>query len=212
MTITNSPMYPNRSVLHGLDSAKPTPNVGDVYLATDTKSLYTCYVIGDWEVNGILSGLLADRPTGRVGDLYITTDTDEVFKCSSVGVWALNSELAAHILLETIHGRVEDVINLGASSVKSLSLGGALTKTGSFHEVGAYAGDTDGLVQIMGGTPGDLLVLHPTSGDTITVTANSLMRLHNGSNFVMTNVDDTIVLICKSSSVWVEVSRSLWMV
>lgn len=52
--ITAVPTY-GASILYGLDVAKAAaPTLGSIYLATDTKKFYRCYVAGTWSVDEVV--------------------------------------------------------------------------------------------------------------------------------------------------------------
>jgi hypothetical protein len=68
----------------GADADKPSsPKVGDLYVATDTKIVYACYVNGSWERQPMLrAGTSADILTmPRVqGDMFFATDQNCMYR------------------------------------------------------------------------------------------------------------------------------------
>lgn len=78
--------------------------------------------------------------------------------------------------------------------------GGMITRTQVYHLVAAETGAADDLVQIDGGVEGDLLIIRPDAGDTITVHhdeggAGDNIWLAGGVDIVLDN-DDHLVLLC----------------
>lgn len=84
---------PAKNLASGNDADKPAnPNVGDVYLATDTDKFYKCFSTGSWSgvavASALASGLDADKPVNpAVGDVYLATDTNILYRCFVSGVW-----------------------------------------------------------------------------------------------------------------------------
>jgi len=82
--ITTVPTY-GGSFLYGADASKAaTPTAGDLYLATDTKKFYRCYVNGTWSVDATFAVVTADghiypvqgsAPTTAAGQLALYTKT-----------------------------------------------------------------------------------------------------------------------------------------
>lgn len=63
------------SLKSGLDANKDaSPNVGDVYVATDTSKLYVCFVVGAWTniVGGVTVGVYAGTTTLTAGNRSVT--------------------------------------------------------------------------------------------------------------------------------------------
>jgi len=85
---------------------------------------------------------------------------------------------------------------------------GAITVTDSYHMIeteGASA--TDDLTTINGSAIGRLLVLRSVnSGRDVTLKDGSPLRL--AGDFILSDTDDTITLICISENVFSEISRS----
>lgn len=79
----------NGSMIAGLDASKAAvPAVNDIYIATDTKRFYVCFVAGTWSVINHHYGLDANKAaTPIVGEIYSATDTEIVYICVVAGVW-----------------------------------------------------------------------------------------------------------------------------
>lgn len=79
----------NGSMIAGLDASKAAvPSVNDIYIATDTKRVYICFVAGTWSVTNHFYGLDVNKAaTPIVGEIYSTTDTEIVYICVVVGIW-----------------------------------------------------------------------------------------------------------------------------
>lgn len=75
--------------------------------------------------------------------------------------------------------------NIGTLTVKTIS-GGVITATHSHHSLIAQTGSTDDLNTINGGVPGNMLILRPVSGDTITFK-------HGAGNILMLDGADLTV-------------------
>ena len=74
--------------------------------------------------------------------------------------------------------------------------------------VAGQGGAADDLTSITGYSDGDLLLLRPASGSvTITVKDNADLNL-SGSDFVMDDEYDSMILLNVGSNKWVELSRS----
>ena len=85
---------------------------------------------------------------------------------------------------------------------------GVVTATDSYHEITSQSGPNDDLDTINGGTDGMILVLHATSGDTITV-KDGTGNIKTATDFAMNAIEDSIMLIYSSAqSSWIEISRS----
>lgn len=114
----------NGSMLRGLDAGKvATPDVGDIYIATDTKRVYICYVAGTWSVSNHYYGLDANKAvTPIVGEIYIATDTAILYRCVTAGVWGtFIVETIEKIFTEAAHGfAAKDVVRFdGVNWVKA---------------------------------------------------------------------------------------------
>lgn len=100
--------------------------------------------------------------------------------------------------------------SFGSAVAKTLDADGKLTtSTDNFITVQANTGVTDDLVEIIGAAAGDIIVLQPDSGDTITVKNGTYIRI--GEDFILDDVSDKIALICYSlgaNDYFDQVSRS----
>jgi hypothetical protein len=86
--------------------------------------------------------------------------------------------------------------------------GGVTTVTDSYHEVTSQSGPSDDLDTLNGGVDGMIVILHPTSGDTITV-KDGTGNIKTATDFAMNAIEDSIMLIYSSAqSAWIEISRS----
>jgi hypothetical protein len=101
------------------------------------------------------------------------------------------------------------VINFGAPETLTISTGVVTrTSTTSHFVIAAESGTSDDLDTINGGSDGDVIVLSPDSGDTITVRDN-IGNLQLASNFSMDNPADKITLIYHNAiSKWCEITSS----
>ena len=86
---------------------------------------------------------------------------------------------------------------------------GEVTKTGSYHQIKAEIGSSDDLDRILGGSEGDVLVMTPGGGHTITFVDSgaSPNRLKLNGNFVADANQDSLTVIFNGTN-WVELSRS----
>ncbi len=114
----------NGSLLRGLDANKAAaPNVGDIYIATDTKRVYMCFVAGVWSVTNHFFGLDANKAvTPVVGEIYLATDTKLLYTCLSAGVWnVFTVETIEKTFTEAAHGfAAKDVVKFdGVNWVKA---------------------------------------------------------------------------------------------
>ncbi len=97
-------------------------------------------------------------------------------------------------------------INLGSLQSVTLATGSfALVSNKSFYEVNAESGTADDLENITGGADGDLIVIRPASGDTITTVETGNLDTDGGKTLDGTN--DKLMLIYDSAiSKWCQVS------
>lgn len=98
--------------------------------------------------------------------------------------------------------------NWGTKLSGTIASGVLAVSAGKWYEVTSETGTSDALTQITGLNQGEKVKLTPASGHTITVTDGANLILQASQNFVMNNVDDTIILTCKSSGVCHEESRA----
>ncbi|KKL18632.1 hypothetical protein LCGC14_2473600, partial [marine sediment metagenome] len=127
-------------------------------------------------------------------------------------------DINADVELELAAPRIqlEGKVNLGAEGDLTISAGGAVAVTKTYHSIivnGGGGSGNDQLDTATGGSEGDLLVLkaNTTGGsDTVTVadgTGADTFILAGGANFVMDHVDDRLTLLHNGTE-WVELSRS----
>lgn len=104
----------------------------------------------------------------------------------------------------------------GAAGSLTISAGGAVAITKSYHTIvvnGGTGSGNDDLSTATGGAEGDLLILKSsTSGgaDTVTVKDGAgadTFILAGGADFIMDHIDDRLILIHNATE-WVEMSRS----
>jgi hypothetical protein len=55
----------------GLNASKPSPGVGDMYIATDACKNYTCYVCGIWALVSSSSIIIAENHEGTITNLFV---------------------------------------------------------------------------------------------------------------------------------------------
>ncbi|UCG69746.1 MAG: hypothetical protein JSV09_01610 [Thermoplasmata archaeon] len=106
----------------------------------------------------------------------------------------------------TLH--VNGDVTFGAGLTLTINVDDEVTATHSYHIIDASSG-TDDLDTINGGdAPGQILILIPASGDTITVTDEvGNIDLVGTSSYDLNDPDDILVL-CYNGSKWLELSRS----
>ncbi len=98
--------------------------------------------------------------------------------------------------------------NLGATARIVLTLAtGVITAKQNFIVITSETGATDTLVTINASYAGQILVLTPTSGDTITIADTGNIVLAGDADFVMEQVDDTFMCIFDGTN-FLELSRS----
>jgi hypothetical protein len=100
-------------------------------------------------------------------------------------------------------------INFGTLETLTIATGVVTrTSTSSFFNIAAESGSSDDLDTINGGSDGDVIVLRPDTGDTITVRDN-IGNIQLVGNFVMDNEADKLTLIFDSGiSKWCEIASS----
>ncbi len=112
--------------------------------------------------------------------------------------------------------QVDGAFRYGAAGSLTISAGGAVAVTKSYHTIvvnGGAGSGNDQLDTATGGAEGDILILKPqTSGgsDTVTVadgTGADTFILTGGGAFAMDHVDDRLMCIHNGTE-WVELSRS----
>lgn len=90
----------------------------------------------------------------------------------------------------------------GAPATKQID-GGIVTVDGEgYYSVQAETGTSDALDRINGLAEGDIVVLKPHTGHTITVTKGTYLKMD--ANFVLDNVYDRMTLQCIGSDICVE--------
>jgi hypothetical protein len=108
----------------------------------------------------------------------------------------------------TLH--VNGDVTFGAGSTLTIDVDDEVTVTHSYHIIDTSS-SPDNLDKINGGdAPGQILILIPASGDTITIINEDVtgnIDLEGTDNYVMNDPDDTLVL-CYNGSKWLELSRS----
>lgn len=139
------------------------------------------------------------RATAGSGDV-------EEITCTAAGR-ALLDDASASAQKATLG--VNDM-NMGSATTVTIASGVA-TITGA----GYYAIDTEGaaatdqLGSISGGAIGDLIVIRSANNARDTTVAHSTsIRLNGGTNFVLSTVYKTMMLLKNTSTTWLEISRS----
>jgi hypothetical protein len=108
---------------------------------------------------------------------------------------------------------INGIFSFGTPTTLTISSGGAITITRSFHKLDTYGGyTTDTLTKINGGEDGMILVLqtYRAARDVIIqqkTTANGGNIYLEGTSFTLDTAIDKIVLI-KAGTYWTELSRS----
>jgi len=120
-----------------------------------------------------------------------------------------NSDVGNHGLL---YGRRVEaksgVQNLGGLSTLTISSGAVtISSSTGFYSIAAETGASDDLTTINGGSDGDIIVLCPDTGDTISVLETGNLQL--SGTFTMDDPADKITLIYHSAiSKWCEITSS----
>jgi hypothetical protein len=114
-------------------------------------------------------------------------------------------------MIATSDVRSGGFLNLGNRTQTEVELvSDVLTPTTSYHTIGSENGPStaDDLVTITATNIGDLLVLSPSAGDTITVKTTGNVVLASGLERVLDDVKDQVFLRCDGTN-WEEISSSL---
>lgn len=106
---------------------------------------------------------------------------------------------------------VSAAMGFGSPSTKVIS-GGAITVSGTnyfrHHSIDTEgAAATDDLTTINGGHAGELLLIQPLN-DARTVVVKNGTDIVLGIDFTMNNTADKMLLKCKNTGVWEQISRS----
>lgn len=134
--------------------------------------------------------LCQDNSTGAVAN------GTEAFSVSTGGVCAARGGFTSN-----------GPINLVAQSELTISVGGAVTRTKSYHTIDTNADDaSDDLDTISGGAEGDLIVIRPNNAGRTVVVKNGTGNIICGSDFTMDNNQDTWVGLYDGSN-WLELAR-----
>lgn len=114
---------------------------------------------------------------------------------------------AGETALEFIAHTTPPVVNFGSIEVLTISGGSvARSATSSFYAIESEIGVADNLDTITGGSDGDVIIIRPQSGDTITVRDN-IGNIQLNSNFAMDDPADKLFLIYDASlNKWCEAS------
>jgi len=96
-------------------------------------------------------------------------------------------------------------LNYGSPIILPL-VSDAVTATKSYHTIAAETGTSDTLDTINGGTTGDIIIIKPDTGDTITIDVTGNILLENGSPLVL-SFDDFAGFLYDGST-WLEVFRA----
>jgi hypothetical protein len=102
--------------------------------------------------------------------------------------------------------KIMGFFNLPLPASETLISGGSITPTSSVVQVGAESGTVDDLDTIYNTGAGNILILYPTAGDTITVTENSNIAVP-GTSCVLDSQYDRLVLQ-RHATAWVALSCS----
>ena len=104
--------------------------------------------------------------------------------------------------------KIASVLKLAEGPNLIISATGSITVTHSYHRVDTFEGaGTDDLTRINGGSNGDILVLRSVSNARDIVVKNQVnMRI--GADFTLTDIIDTITLMCREGGFWMGISTS----
>jgi len=154
----------------------------------------------------ILAGNGSSPSTPFAGTFLALTDAPASYVGQANKVVSVNAGEAA---LEFTTPTTIDNINFGALNALTIASGEVtVPASGSFFSIAAESGTADDLDTINGGSDGDMIVLRPDSGDTITVTDN-VGNLQLSGNFAMDDPADKITLIYDDAiSKWCEITSS----
>ena len=141
-------------------------------------------------------------------------DTAIMINSSTDGQMDIDADVELELTAPRI--QLEGKVNLGAEGDLTISAGGAVAVTKTYHSIivnGGAGSGADQLDTATGGSEGDILILKATTtgvNDTVTVadgTGAGTFILAGGANFVMDTVDDRLTLLHNGTE-WVEWSRS----
>ena len=146
------------TISRGTAAAKPgTPGVGDVYIETDTKKLYTCNSAGNWTCIPDMNSQTTKNPPLATSDIFLIEDSaasnakkkvvmSSVLKGDEVSLTHSSGQLK--ILSITGHASaIADGITAQNSSGK-LIVGSILRSTSAATMSTAYTAVTDGWVSV----------------------------------------------------------------
>ena len=105
---------------------------------------------------------------------------------------------------------MEGLVHLESEDLILDANGYLATPSRSLVTVDSYgAATSDDLVRINGGSEGDVIILRAySSARIITVKDGTYIQLDGSTDFSLANVYKRLTLMCSSSNIWVEVSRS----
>ena len=155
----------------------------------------------------------AGRFTGALTAATINTGNGAM-EVNSIAAYLGNQNLRTTDSPTFDGATINGIFSLGTPTVKTISSGGAITMTRSFHILETYGGsDADTLTKINGGEVGMILILKTRSASRdVTLrertTANQGNLYLSGTSFTLGTGVDTIVLIKGSEAYWTELSRS----
>lgn len=164
------------------------------------------------------SGQLLVLRASSAGAYDITLDQAGNITLQRGGKVVLNSNAQNNITLYSVNAGA-DWLELtrsgtahpshGPSNTEQI-VGGVITTDSGVIQLTPQTGTTDDLDTINianGGVIGDTLILHGSSGNTITA-KDGTGNLRLNGDFAMSGPDDTMMLVYMASSVWAELTRS----
>jgi hypothetical protein len=106
----------NGTISAGTDACKAAvPAVNDIFIATDTKRIYICFVAGTWSITNHEFGTDASKAaTPAVGNFFFATDTKKRYFCFTAGAW---TDLIDKVSAQTIAGAktLSDLLTVNAN-------------------------------------------------------------------------------------------------
>lgn len=176
--------------------------VKDVYRSGG--KLGTGYVDIKIDSNDIMLENIGSRTTGPV--FTVNTGGKKIVVVNHQYVTFTNLDLAHATIIHKEEGIRTPRLAVGPSEPLTIS-GGAITVTGTYHNVEVESGSADDLTAIYGGVAGQILVLEcATVGNVVTCKDNT-GNLRLAGDFPLGHTQDTITLILAGSN-WKEISRS----
>lgn len=149
----------------GLDASKAaSPSTNDVYIATDTQTLYICFSSSTWTAYGsVASGTDASKAASpSVGQIFIATDNNRTYVCRSAGSWDYDADINALTAVTcTLTGALSGV---GATFSGDLKAARSVKTVNTISYAASITPDmTDGDFVNVGALTGNITINNPTN-------------------------------------------------